>query len=249
MSGARCLALLAAIAVWSIAPASAQVAAADAVERALASPARTLAHRLRDEQREPQRLFHALDLQAGEALLDVGAGGGYLAQIAIQIVGPTGRVDIHNTPGWIAQFPSMAPEHLEAAFDGADSTYLVAPWDELAAPENAYDAIVLGQIYHDVLLEGADIEAVNRNLFEMLKPGGTLVIEDHQADASMPIGKQVGLHRLHSGLVIELMESAGFVLSGRDDIASEHDDLRFNVFRPNLRGRTSRYILAFRKPD
>jgi hypothetical protein len=46
-------------------------------------------------------------LSPATRVLDVGSGGGYLAiRSSLELVGPAGHVDIHNTPGWIAQFPA-----------------------------------------------------------------------------------------------------------------------------------------------
>lgn len=216
---------------------------------ALASPARPLEHRLRDEQRNPGRIIAQMHLAPGDTVLDVGAGGGYLALIAATLVGEQGRVDIHNTPGWIAQFPSMDPEAMARRITQPNVGYITAPWHHLEAPPESYDAIVMGQVYHDAILEGADIEVMTRNLHTMLKPGGVLVIEDHDADPTMSVGEQVGLHRIAPAVVTEHMRLAGLDRLAIIPLASEHDDFRFNVFRPGIRGRTSRYILEFRKPD
>lgn len=219
------------------------------LDAALASPARPLEHRLRDEQRNPGQIIAQMHLAPGDTVLDVGAGGGYLALIAAALVGETGHVDIHNTPGWIAQFPSMEPEAMALRITPPNIGYVTAPWHHLEAPPSTYDAIVMGQVYHDAILEGADIEAMTDNLFAMLKPGGVLVIEDHDADPTMSVGEQVGLHRIAPDVVTEHMRLAGLERVASIPLASAHDDFRFNVFRPGIRGRTSRYVLEFRKPD
>lgn len=229
-------------------PAQGDLPGADRMTAALASPERPLSHRIRDETRDPAPIIEMMQLQAGDRVLDVGSGGGYLALIASAMVGENGHVDIHNTPGWIAQFPSMDPDVMKRGISNGNVGYLTAPWDLIAAPPASYDAIVMGQVYHDAVLEAADIPAMNRSLFTMLKPGGVVVIEDHAADPNMPLGRQVGLHRIAASAVIAQMEEAGFIMDAQRDLPSTHDDLRFNVFRPGIRGRTSRYILAFSKP-
>lgn len=232
-------------------PAQAQtgVEGTDRIAAALASPERPLSHRIRDETRDPAPIIELMQLQPGDRVLDVGSGGGYLALIASAMVGEGGHVDIHNTPGWIAQFPSMDPDVMKRGIANENVGYLMAPWDLIEAPPESYDAIVMGQVYHDAVLEAADIPAMNRSLFAMLKPGGVVVIEDHAADPAMLLGQQVGLHRIAAGAVIAQLEEAGFVKIEQRDLPSAHDDFRFNVFRPGIRGRTSRYILAFSKPD
>ncbi len=245
------LAIAAAILLF---PAHAQQAAEiseadrERISAAIASPTRPLEQRLRDERRTPEVILSPLRVQPGDVVLDIASGGGYLARMIAELVGQTGRVDIHNTPGWIAQFPSMDPDRMARAIDRQNVSFLTTPWNELDAPPETYDAIVMGQVYHDILLEGGDFEAMNRRLFGMLKPGGMLVIEDHDADPDMPPGEQVVLHRIDQHTVKRQMERVGFETIDVVALPSQHDDFRFNVFRPGIRGRTTRYVLGFRKP-
>lgn len=229
--------------------ASGDTQSVDRIASALASPERPLSHRIRDETRDPTAIVELMNLDPGDRVLDLGSGGGYLALIASAMVGEGGHVDIHNTPGWIAQFPSMDPEAMKRGISNANIGYVTTPWDEIDAPPESYDTIVMGQVYHDAVLEAADIPAMNRSLFSILKPGGVVVIEDHAADEKMPLGQQVGLHRIAASAVIDQMQVAGFVNDVARELPSAHDDLRFNVFRPGIRGRTSRYILVFSRPD
>ena len=93
-------------------------------------------------------------------MLDVGSGGGYLALLFSSLVGETGHVDIHNTPGWINQFPGMDPD-APAPLHQARQYRLHhrrAGTTSASAP-SSYDVIVMGQVYHDALLEGANISS------------------------------------------------------------------------------------------
>ena len=106
----------------------------------------------------------------------------------------------------------------------------------------------MGQVYHDVFLEGESNDAMNEKLFAMLKPGGRVVVEDHDAIETMPLAQQVGLHRISHGDVTGQMIRAGFTLKTMTLLESTHDDRRFNVFRPGVRGRTDRFVAVFEKP-
>jgi predicted methyltransferase len=234
-------------------PALLKEAQADpAIKAALAAKDRPTDARLRDKARHVDLILKAADAKPGMRVLDVGAGGGYLALLFSSLVGDSsgdgGHVDIHNTPGWINQFPSMDPDFQKQRIKRPNIGYITEPWNGIKGKPNSYDIIVLGQVYHDVGLEGGDYAALNKTFFDLLKPGGRLVIEDHDAINTMHFAQQLNLHRISNGDVTGLVLRAGFEHADMILIESEYDDRRFNVFRPGVRGRTDRFIATFEKP-
>jgi predicted methyltransferase len=126
--------------------------------------------------------------------------------------------------------------------------WVTAGWNELDAPDESYDFILLGQVYHDIVFEGGDYAALNQRFFDMLTPGGRVIIEDHDAIATMPLMQQANLHRISNGDVTGHFLAAGFRQVAFEEIESRYDDRKMNVFWPNVRGRTDRYFLVFEKP-
>ncbi len=222
------------------------------IDTALKAPDRSMEHRLRDENRQVRRIIETawptLRPLTGNRVLDVASGGGYLAMIYSTLVGPGGRVDIHNTPGWIAQFPGMEPERQRSWVKRENIGWVTLPWNDLDAPDQSYDLILLGQVYHDILLEGGHAEAINRRFFDMLTPGGRVVVEDHDAIETMTLVEQVNLHRISKGDVTGQFLKAGFRLVEVAEIESRYDNRKMNVFWPNVRGRSDRFIAVFEKP-
>ena len=106
----------------------------------------------------------------------------------------------------------------------------------------------MGQVYHDIVLEGGDVETLNRRLFDMLTPGGRVVVEDHDAIETMPLVEQVNLHRISKGDVTGHFLRAGFRQVDVAEIESRYDTRKMNVFWPTVRGRTDRFIAVFEKP-
>lgn len=225
-----------------------QAAADPAIRAALADPSRPLEARLRDDGRMVDLILMQTGARPGERVLDVASGGGYLARLLAKLVGPSGHVDIHNTPGWIVQFPSMDPDRQKAIITEPNIGWITASWNELDAPAGSYDLIVLGQVYHDIILESGDFLALNARFLAMLRPGGRLVIEDHDALATMGVGEQAYLHRISHANVAAHLLHAGFLQRDLILMDSAYDDERFNVFRPGVRGRTDRFIAVFEKP-
>jgi predicted methyltransferase len=87
-------------------------------------------------------------------------------------------------------------------------------------------------------------------LHKALKPGGILGIVDHYAEAGAPRETGGTLHRIDPGIVIADLTGAGFELEEKsDELRNMNDDYSKTVFDPELRGKTDRFILRFRKPD
>jgi len=221
------------------------------IDTALKAPDRSMEHRLRDENRQVRRIIETawptLRPLTGSRVLDVASGGGYLAMIYSSLVGPSGHVDMHNTPGWIAQFPGMEPERQRSWIKRENIGWVTLPWNDLDAPDQSYDLILMGQVYHDILLEGGDAEAINERFFDMLTPGGRIVVEDHDAIETMPLVEQVNLHRISKGDVTGDFLAAGFRLVEVVEIESRYDNRKMNVFWPTVRGRSDRFIVVFEK--
>lgn len=230
-------------------PALRKEAKADpAIKAALDDKTRTMDARLEDDGRMVEIILKAIDAKPGERAIDIGSGSGYLALLVSSMVGPKGHVDMHNTPGWINQFPTMEPERQKIRIKQPNIGWVTTTWTDISGAPDSYDIIVMGQVYHDVFLEGESNDAMNEKLFAMLKPGGRVVVEDHDAIETMPLAQQVGLHRISHGDVTGQMIRAGFTLKTMTLLESTHDDRRFNVFRPGVRGRTDRFVAVFEKP-
>jgi predicted methyltransferase len=256
------LAAALAVTLMFAAPAFAQVApranfeelqkaakAEPAIKTALSAKDRSMEALLRDDARYAALILKQADARPGMRVLDVGAGGGYLSLLLSTMVGETGHVDLHNTPGWINQFPSMDPEFQKARIKRANIGWITTAWNGIPAePKESYDIIIMGQVFHDFGLEQGDYALVSETFFKLLKPGGRLIIEDHDALDTMSPAQQMNLHRLSIGYTTAFAEDAGFKLVDTILIDSKYDDRRFNVFRPGVRGRTDRYIATFEKP-
>mgnify|MGYP003352841397 FL=1 len=92
-----------------------------------------------------------------------------------------------------------------------------------------------------------DFAKMNRRLFEILKPGGVLIIADHSA---LPgAGGDVGptLHRIEEAFVRRHVEAAGFKLIEEGNFLRNPADKRdITVFKnpvPN-----DEFVLKFQKP-
>jgi predicted methyltransferase len=109
------------------------------------------------------------------------------------------------------------------------------------------DLITFFFAYHDTAFMSVDRAKMNRGLFEALKPGGSLVIADHSAQAGAGINVAKSLHRIEEATLRREVEAAGFRLAAEGDFLRHREDPRDSiVFRPKVP--VDEFVLKFVRP-
>jgi len=217
---------------------------------ALAGSSRPADDRARDEARHTAETLAFARVRPGQKIADMIIGGGYFTRVFSAAVGPGGRVTAWQPAEFIA-FQASYGESLTAVdalanVDGIRSS--------MGAPDfpMGLDLVFTAQNYHDLHLNIAPADTasrVNAAIFRALKPGGLYVVIDHHAVAGAPLTAADTVHRIDVEAVKREVLAAGFVLDGESDILANADDPRTaSVFDASIRGRTSQFMLRFRKP-
>lgn len=222
---------------------------------AVANPARGDQDRRLDDRRKPIEVLTFFQIQPGMKVLDVFGGSGYYTEIISYLVGPEGSVTLYNNNPWDNFVKVQVSERLESdRLPNVES--LIAPPEELIEVDEQYDAaiFILGMhdIYYEDLANGwqqIDVDVFLQDIHRLIKPGGILGIIDHNAAAGTDpaiIGKT--LHRVDPARVVEDLEAVGFRLEAESDILrNPDDDLTGLVFSPQLRWKSDRSVLRFRR--
>ncbi len=223
---------------------------------ALDSPSRPEADRERDAGRHPAEVLEFFGIEPGDTVLEMFAGGGYYTEMIANVVGEDGKVVAHlNTPMVNFGGDELKARHADNRLPNAE--VLMAENNELMLDGDQFDAITIVLNYHDLYWASdeygwvaIDVPKFLAEIYQGLKPGGTLGIVDHFAAAGSPHETGSTLHRIDRDIVVSELEGAGFVLDGESDVLRNMDDDHSKgVFDPEIRGKTDRFILRFKKPE
>lgn len=206
-----------------------------------------------DAGRHPAELLAFFGVAEGMKVAELGAGGGYTAELLARAVGDTGTVWGQNNGFILTRFaekpwsarlqrPVMRNvKRVDREFD-----------DPLPPEAKDLDAVFLVLFYHDLFWMNVDRGKMNAAIFRALKPGGAYAIVDHASAPGAGATAVQTLHRIEERLVVEDVQKAGFVLEKSADFLREPADTKDWSTSPGAagekRGTSDRFVLLFRKP-
>jgi predicted methyltransferase len=230
--------------------------ASAAIAAAIASTERPEADRAQDGPRKAWEFLEFAQVAPGMRVLDAFSGGGYYTELLSLIVGPAGEVIAYNNP----EYAKFAAKGIATRYEGGrlpNVRQLTVPVAELELAPRSLDAVLFVMSFHDLYwrpVDGSwaptDPQQMLRKLHAALKPGGVVVVQDHVAvpggDPAAVVDK---LHRIDPEVVRAEFRKAGFALEAESPmLASPEDSHALQVFDPDIRGRTDRFVMRFRRP-
>lgn len=242
--------LLAAAAAFTLSGGLAQAAAPDNIAAAVADTHRPPEDSKRDADRKPAEMLAYARVKPGEKVADFLPGGGYFTRLFSTAVGPKGHVYAIIGEQQAKATPPPAVNAIAADPAYANVTVVAANFTSLKLPEPV-DLIWTSQNYHDLHLKrfNLDVAAVNKAVFNALKPGGAYVVLDHAALPGSPLETADSLHRIDPALVRSELEAAGFKYEGESSVLRNPADPKTAAAHdPSIRGHTDQFIYTFRKP-
>lgn len=247
--------LLASILLISALPAQAQITEeqADAV---IANPDRSDYDRGLDTARMPAKALAFMELEEGDRVLDMLAGGGYYTEPIARLVGPDGFVIAQNPPSFATREPiRQAMTFRRYGERLPNAAAMNVDFMRMPLAPASLDAVLFHLVYHDLYFENeqlglprTDPQQVLSAIHRALKPGGTVTVIDHVGASDDPRAEVEALHRIDPEIVLRDFQRAGFQLLERETFhENPEDNPSLNVFDEKVRGHTDRVAMRFGK--
>jgi predicted methyltransferase len=173
--------------------------------------------------------------------------------VLARAVGPDGRVFGQNNRFVLERF-AEAPWSARLATPAMRNVTRVDRELDAPLPPEAsqLDAVFFLLSYHDTVWMQTDRAAMNRAIFQALRPGGVYAIIDHNAAAGHGVADVQTLHRIEQSTLVAEVLAAGFRLDGEADFMLNPADARNWSASPRTaaerRGTSDRFVLRFVRP-
>ncbi|WP_265570247.1 methyltransferase [Sphingomicrobium nitratireducens] len=208
-----------------------------------------------DANRHPVEMLAFGGLKQGMRVLDLFGANLYWSELMAPALGPDGLIVIWNPNQFLSP---EAKAGFEAFHARQPRTVLIHSPMENPILGSGYDLVLMNLDYHDVYWESEKYKISRMEpatwtgaIAKAMAPGGVLLLADHRAKSGAAPRESVeAYHRIDPAVVVRDFTAAGLVLEEESELlANPADGRETNVFAPDIRGKTDRFLLRFRKPE
>jgi predicted methyltransferase len=216
------------------------------IQSAVDSAARADAMKARDAARHPGEMLALSGIKPGDHVVEFAGFGQYYTTMLAEIVGPQGSVDVYDLP-YTDRFAGEPSRAFDAAHDNVN--YHQVDYNTMELPQNV-DIVYNVLYYHDLPINKIDTAALNKKIFDALKPGGVFFVIDHNAAPGSGTRDTEELHRIDPEVIRKEVTAAGFRLEATSDLLKQESDARSGriSFAEGLRDTSDQSVFKFVKP-
>jgi len=218
-----------------------------AIAAAVADSARPDADKQRDAMRKPGETLAFVGVKPGMTVAELAPGRGYYTRILAKAVGPAGKVYAIATTAQAGRPGGLdALNALAAAYPNIK--VVTVDYPTMMLPEKA-DLFWTTENYHD-FHNGptADIAALDKAVYNNLKPGGIFYVEDHSAAPGAGLDATSKVHRMDEAVAKSELIAAGFKLDAEGDLLHNPSDDRAGSNSEAGHFASDRFMLRMKRP-
>jgi predicted methyltransferase len=212
-----------------VAAAEAELHSDTAIAAAVGAATRTEANRARDQYRHPRETLGFFGVKPPDTLVEIWPGGGWYTEILAPLLREGGTYyaaangnGLNGAKALMAKDPALYGTIRLASFPtgrpGADQP---------AVPAGTADVVLTFRNVHNWIMPAEPFgEEAFRQMFAMLKPGGTLGVVEHRLPESADPAKEKSTGYIKVSTVRRLAEGAGFRLAAQSEINANPADTK-----------------------
>ena len=163
----------------------------------------------RDQWQRPAEVLHALNIKAGDVVVDLGCGSGYFALRLSPQAGKNGRVlaeDIRKLPLVFLWFRTILKNE-------RNITVIHGDVNNPHLPLQRINEVLIANTYHEL----TDSQAILAHVRESLMPGGRLVVVDRAPKPSDIVASPLAEHEISGEQVEKDLRQAQFEIVTMQD--------------------------------
>ena len=221
------------------------------IRAAMAGSIRTPEDVARDTERLPVETLLFFGLRDNMKIVELVPGGGWYTKLLVPVVAEKGEY-------YAALGTTMIKDNLVGK-PGFEKIHIIAEDAKVTRPEGArqnqleieslgvkdVDMVLTFRNYHN--FDAAGRAALNKAVYDALKPGGIYAIKDHNR-RHMEADNQENRRRVDPVQAIKEIQAAGFELVDYSTLHFHPDDeLLYEVGRKSVTGNTDRWTMKFVK--
>lgn len=200
----------------------------DAIAAAVAAPTRTPANLARDKYRHPAETLTFFGVKPGDTVVELWPGGGWYTEILTPLTKGGGGTLYAAAPwerglGKVKEWQGANADVYGAVklaeFPNAGTNPKV--------PDGSADVVLTFRNVHNWRFGGTDnTAAAFKQIFAMLKPGGTLGVVEHRLNEGDDSAKEEKSGYMKESSIIAFAEAAGFKLAGKSEVNANPKDTK-----------------------
>ncbi|MET1110134.1 MAG: methyltransferase [Allosphingosinicella sp.] len=226
----------------AVAAAEAELHADTAIAAAVGAPTRTESNRARDRWRHPRETLGFFGVEPGDTIVEIWPGGGWYSEILAPLLSENGSYWAVGSERQLAGVRAMMAKD-KATYGRTRLAAFPAAAGDTRVPDGTADVVLTFRNVHNWIMPDEPFgEEAFRQMFAMLKPGGTLGVAEHRLPESADPAREKSSGYIKVSTVRRLAEAAGFRLVAESEINANPADTRDHPngvwsLPPSLRGK------------
>ena len=200
----------------------------DAIAAAVAAPTRTQTNLARDPYRHPAETLAFFGVKPGDTVVELWPGGGWYTEILAPLT-KAGGGTLYVAAPWERGLNRVKTKQAENAdvYGAMKLAEFPHAGTNPKVPDGSADVVLTFRNVHNWRFDGADNTAnAFKQIFAMLKPGGTLGVVEHRLNESDDSAKEEKSGYMKKSSIVAFAEAAGFKLAGESEINANPKDTK-----------------------